>query len=124
MWFTSDKNLNRAPRFSEDSDKIKDTIESTKEPILRIEHRELEMLKADEERKQTEAKKECDEYYDRIRNDLLKEIELIKTKTYIDMYCPECHSELSYLYWEIKAGELVYPMCDAHFTYEERLRIN
>ena len=83
----------------------------------------MEKLRAEEEQKKADAKKQCDEYYDPIRDHLLKEIELMKDETYIDMYCPECNSELSYLYWEIKAGELVCPMCDARFTYSEKLKI-
>mgnify|MGYP004525094297 FL=1 len=122
-WFTSDKNLNRALRFSEDSDRIKATIEDAKTTILEMAHRELEKLRAEEEQKKADAKKQCDEYYNPIRDHLLKEIELMKDETYIDMYCPECNSELSYLYWEIKAGELVCPMCDARFTYSEKLKI-
>lgn len=121
-WFASDKNLNRAIRFSEDSDRIRTTIEGAKETILKRAHLVLETLEAEEKQRRADAKKECDEYYDSIRDGLLREIEAMKDDTYIDIYCPECHSELSYLNWEIKEGELVCPMCDTHFSYSDKLR--
>ena len=121
-WFASDKNLNRAIRFSVDSERIRTVIDDAKQKILNRMYLELETLKSEEEKKKSDAKAKCDEYYDSIRNGIVKEIEAMKDETYIDIYCPECHSELSYLYWEIKEGELMCPMCEAQFVYDKKHR--
>lgn len=42
---------------------------------------------------------------------------------YIDIACPYCHEELSYTNWQIKEGELICPMCDGRFVYNEGMKI-
>ena len=42
---------------------------------------------------------------------------------YIDIACPYCHEELSYTNWQIKEGELICPMCDGRFVYDEGMKI-
>ena len=42
---------------------------------------------------------------------------------YIDVACPYCHEELSYTNWQIKEGELICPMCDGRFVYDEGMEI-
>lgn len=42
---------------------------------------------------------------------------------YIDIACPYCHEELSYTNWQIKDGELIFPMCDGRFIYDEGMKI-
>lgn len=42
---------------------------------------------------------------------------------YIDIACPYCHEELSYTNWQIEEGELICPMCDAKFIFDEGMRI-
>lgn len=42
---------------------------------------------------------------------------------YIDIACPYCHEELSYTNWQIKEGELICPMCDGQFVFDEGMRI-
>lgn len=42
---------------------------------------------------------------------------------YIDIACPFCHEELSYTNWQIKEGELICPMCDGRFVYNEGMKI-
>lgn len=44
---------------------------------------------------------------------------------YIDIACPYCHEELSYTNWQIKdrEGELICPMCDGRFVYDEGMNI-
>lgn len=42
---------------------------------------------------------------------------------YIDITCPYCHEELSYTNWQIKEGELICPMCDGRFVYDEGMKI-
>ena len=36
---------------------------------------------------------------------------------YIDMECPNCGETLSYMFWEIKNGDLTCPMCNHRFHY-------
>lgn len=42
---------------------------------------------------------------------------------YIDIACPYCHEELSYTNWQIKEGDLICPMCDGRFVYDEGMKI-
>lgn len=42
---------------------------------------------------------------------------------YIDIACPYCHEELSYTNWQIIEGELICPMCDGRFVYDEGMKI-
>lgn len=41
---------------------------------------------------------------------------------YIDIACPYCHEELSYTNWQIEEGELICPMCDGQFVFNEGMR--
>lgn len=38
---------------------------------------------------------------------------------YIDITCPYCNEELSYTIWQIREGELICPMCNGEFVYDE-----
>ena len=40
---------------------------------------------------------------------------------YVDVYCPHCGEELSYMKWQINEGNLICPMCDKEFTYSEEI---
>ena len=40
---------------------------------------------------------------------------------YIDIYCPHCGEELSYMKWEIDKGTLKCPMCDKEFKFSKEL---
>ena len=40
---------------------------------------------------------------------------------YVDVYCPHCGEELSYMKWQINEGNLICPMCDKECTYSEEI---
>lgn len=99
------KNYTKAIRFGNESQKafLEDAEETVQKRLVKLteEHVEQERLTA-EEHQQMEPD-ETDEYY-------------------IDVYCPFCHEELSYINWQIEEGDLICPMCNGKFEFSEEIR--
>ena len=69
---------------------------------------DFEAAKAEEEERQRAI--EAGE----IEEDLLDE-------EFVDLYCPHCNEELSYMKWQIEEGTLICPVCEKEFSFSSEL---
>lgn len=104
------KNFAKVIRFGTDDQKayVQNAENVIQDRIKRIEEEEARRKKAEEEERQRaiEAGEIEDDPFD---------------EEYIDIYCPHCGEELSYMKWQIDEGTLKCPMCDKEFKFGKEL---
>lgn len=115
------KNYAKVLRFGDDSQKS--FVINAEKAIQTEITRQAEITRLTEEATANRKQDESVTQEDAAKPDW-QETESDETEEYyIDIACPYCHEELSYTNWQIKEGELVCPMCDSRFVYDEGMRI-
>ena len=115
------KNYAKIMRFGDGSQKS--FVINAENAIQAEISRQTEIRRLTEEATANRIKEEIATEEDAVELDW-QEAEFDETEEcYIDIACPYCHEELSYTDWQIKEGELICPMCDGRFVYDEWMKI-